>query len=162
MAAELTADKLAEMLRRAIDHLPWLANNVLLIAAVGCDMSFGWRACKKVRSPIWKRESHENANAPMIVIFKTLQIQKSEAFESTSQKPLLGLPCKECHCLVKAISADAHNSKRITISAVVATHTLDHAQSLSKCRDVGEAFQTNPDKAQAMCANAHHKVQQHR
>lgn len=115
MAAELTADKLVEMLRRAIDHLPWLVNNVLLTAAVGCDMSFGWRACKKVRSPIWKRESHENANAPMIVIFKTLQIQKSEAFESTSQKSLLGLLCKECHCFVRAISADAHISKEFQL-----------------------------------------------
>lgn len=48
MEAELTAaDSLPEMLRRAIDQLPWLANNVLLTAAVGCDMSFVWRACEK-------------------------------------------------------------------------------------------------------------------
>jgi hypothetical protein len=46
--AELTADSLPEMLRRAIDRLlPWLANNVLLTAAVGCDMSFVWRACEE-------------------------------------------------------------------------------------------------------------------
>ena len=65
MAAELTADSLPEMLRRAIDQLPWLANNVLLTAAVGCDMSFVRRACEKVRSPIVmeERQSHENANA---------------------------------------------------------------------------------------------------
>lgn len=65
MEAELTADSLPEMLRRAIDQLPWLANNVLLTAAVGCDMSFVWRACERVRVPIMEEEqSHENANAP--------------------------------------------------------------------------------------------------
>lgn len=64
MEAELTADSLPEMLRRAIDQLPWLANNVLLTAAVGCDMSFVWRARERVCIPIMEEESHENANGP--------------------------------------------------------------------------------------------------
>jgi hypothetical protein len=129
IAAELTADSLPEMLRRAIDRLlPWLANNVLLTAAVGCDMSFVWRACQK--GPFSNNErgeqSHENANARVDRHLEDAANPKVHSVREHIQETTSGLTVMQTESAPwEVISADARtNRKFFRLGSCIVSSTI--------------------------------------